>query len=126
VHAYPTWLDGGALRREVLDPLGPGGAGLYLPSLRDPLTNRATREPYQHAPGGAVVIVAGELLLGRELPFDLTIHLAVTPAARARRTDRAVAWTLPALDAYDADSDPANRADIAIRYDDPEHPAIST
>jgi len=36
------WLDVAAMRRELLDPLGPGGDGRYLPSLRDPVSNRAT------------------------------------------------------------------------------------
>jgi hypothetical protein len=125
VDSYLGWLDSAALRREVLDPLGAGGSGRYLPSLRDPATNRATREPARPATAGTIVLVAGELLLGLGLPFDVTIHLAVSPAARWRRTAPAAAWTLEALDRYDAEVRPADIADIAIRYDDPAHPAIS-
>ena len=119
------WLDGAALVREVLAPLGPGGSGEFLPTLRDPVTNRATREPRRVAATGTVVIVSGELLLGRDLPFDVTIHLAVGAAARARRTPDDWAWTLPALDDYDRAVDPAGIADIVVRLDDPRHPAIS-
>jgi hypothetical protein len=119
------WLDTAALRREVLDPLGPGGSGVYLPSLRDPRTNRSTRAAREAVPRRAVVIVSGELLLGRDLPFDRTIHLAVTPATRARRTPAEWAWMLPAFDAYDDEIDPVANADVVVRLDDPRHPAIS-
>lgn len=123
--SYPYWIDTGALRREVLAPLGPGGSGEYLPSLRDPATNRATREPRRTAPYGCVLVVSGELLLGRGLPFDVTIHLAVGGGARARRTAAEWAWTLPAFDAYDRDVDPVGTSDVVVRLDDPRHPALS-
>lgn len=119
------WLDAAALRREVLDPLGAGGTGRYLPSLRDPATNRATREPARTAAPGTVLLVSGELLLGLGLPFDRTVHLAVSRAARARRMPTEWAWTLPAFDDYDRDVDPLGQADVVIRFDDPRHPAIS-
>src|SRR5438105_7858868 len=44
VDSYLDWLDAAALHREVLAPLGPGGTGRFVPSLRDVATNRATRE----------------------------------------------------------------------------------
>jgi hypothetical protein len=119
------WLDAAALRREVLDPLGPGGSGAYLPSLRDPATNRVTRAPGRTVRSGTVLVVSGELLLGRCLPFDVTIHLAMSAAARARRTRAEWAWTLAAFEAYDRETDPVAIADVVIRYDDPAHPAIS-
>ncbi|HEY3715736.1 MAG TPA: hypothetical protein VGL39_14520 [Jatrophihabitantaceae bacterium] len=119
------WLDVAALRREVLGPLGPGGSGGYLPTLRDPTTNRTTREPRRVAAPGSIVIVSGELLLGRDLPFDVAIHLAVGAAARARRTPEEWAWTLPAFEDYNRDVDPLGTADVVVRLDDPRHPAIS-
>jgi hypothetical protein len=125
VESYRDWLDGDALRREVLAPLGRGGSGEYVPSLRDPVTNRATREPRRTAAYGSVLIVSGALLLGRELPFDVTIHLAVGAAARARRTPAECAWTLSAFDAYDRDVDPVGTSDVVVRLDDPAHPAVS-
>jgi hypothetical protein len=125
VESYHDWLDAAALRREVLAPLGPDGSGEYLPSLRDPVTNRATREPHRTAAYGAVLVVSGELLLGRGLPFDVTIHLAVGAAARARRSAPDRAWTLPAFDAYDRDVDAVGTADVVVRLDDARHPAIS-
>lgn len=125
VDSYEHWLDAAALRREVLAPLGPDGSGEYVPSLRDPATNRATRDPRRTAPYGSILIVSGELLLGQNLPFDVTIHLAVGAAARARRTAPEWAWTLPAFDAYDRAVDPVGTADVVVRLDDPRHPAIS-
>lgn len=122
VESYRTWLDTGALRREALDAVVEGGE--YLPSLRDPATNRSTRERPRAAPPGTVVIVAGELLLGLGLPFELTVHLAMSPAARARHTAVDDAWTLPAFDDYDADVEPSEAADIVVRMDDARHPAV--
>jgi hypothetical protein len=123
--SYLQWLDAAALRREVLEPLGPGGSGLFLPSLRDPLTNRATRVPSVAAAPGAVVIVAGPLLLGRDLPFDLTVHLALSSGALERRTETGSSWTLDALASYEADVRPADVADIVVRADDPARLAVS-
>lgn len=123
--AYLDWLDAPALRREVLGPLGAGGNGQYLPSLRDPVTNRATREPPVTAVAGTVVLVAGSFLLGLGLPFDVAIHLAVSPGARARGTDPELAWTLPAFDRYDDEVQPVTYADAVVRIDDPHHPAVA-
>lgn len=124
VDAYLGWLDVDALRREVLAPLGADGSGSYLPSLRDPLTNRTTREPARTAQPGTVVIVSGGLLLGHCLPFDVTIHLAMSAAARARRTPAEQAWTLPAFDRYAAEAAPEAQANVVVRMNDPKHPAI--
>jgi hypothetical protein len=125
VDAYADWLDAAALDREVLVPLGPGGTGRYLPSLIDPASNRATRVPALVAAAGTVVIVAGELLLGRGLAADVTIHLAVSAAARRRITPANLAWTLPAFDRYDDQVRPTAVADVVVRYDDPAHPAVA-
>jgi hypothetical protein len=122
---YQGWLDAESLRREVLDPLAES-PGRFLPSLRDPATNRSTRADYQTLAAPAVVIVAGELLLGRGLPFDHTIHLAVSPAARRRRTATDRQWTLPALDRYDAEVVPADIADVLVTWNDPQRPAVRT
>ena len=118
------WLDTGALTREVLDPLGPGGSAEFLPALRDPVSNRSRRDPYRTAAPDEVVLVAGELLLGAGLTFDTTIHLSLSSAARARRTAPDDAWTLPAHDRYDVEVDPAETADIVIGWNDRAHPAL--
>lgn len=122
---YDDWLDTGGLRREVLDPLGPGGSGRYLPTLWDARADRATRAGYRTAPAGAVLLLDGALLLGRGLPVDLTVHMRLSPAALARRTPAADRWTLPAFARYSAEVEPESVADIVIRADDPRHPALS-
>lgn len=115
VESYRSWLDTEALRREVLLPAVE--AGSYLPSLRDPETDRSTRESPRPIAPDTVLIVSGSLLLGLGLPFDHTIHLLMSPSARARRTRPDVAWTLPAYDEYDSTVAPAEVADVAIRVD---------
>lgn len=119
--SYPAWLDTDALRREVLDS---AVAGRYLPSLRDPNTNRSTREAARPVPDRAILLVSGAFLLGAGLPFDRTIHLALSAATRRRRTEPAEHWTLPAFERYDAEVRPADVADLVIKLDDPRHPAI--
>jgi len=122
VESYLTgWLDADALQREVLVPVL---AGSYLPSLRDPLSNRSTREAARSLGTGGVLIVSGSLLLGHSLPFDLTVHLHLSSGALRRRTPADEAWTLPAYAQYDAAVAPARSADLVIKVDDPRHPAV--
>ncbi|WP_328953333.1 uridine kinase [Kitasatospora purpeofusca] len=121
---HDLWLDDGALLREVLDPLEPGGSGRVLPSLRDPVTDRATRAPYTELPPGGVLLLDGALLLGRWLPLELTVHLALSPAALERRTPPEDRWTLPAFARYATETVPAEAADLTVRFDDPRHPAL--
>lgn len=131
---YDRWLDEAGLRREVLDRLGPAGGGRIppagarpaqiLPALWDAARDRATRAAYVPVPPGGVVLVSGALLLGGALPFDLTVHLALSPAALARRTPPAEQWTLPAFARYAEEVAPETFADIVVRVDDPRRPAL--
>jgi hypothetical protein len=121
---YLGWLDEAGLRREVLDPAGPGGSGRIVTRLWDARTDRATREPYRELPRNVVVIVSGPLLLGAGLPFDVTVHLHLSAAALDRRTEAAQRWTLPAFARYGEEVDPAAFADVVVRMDDPRHPAM--
>ena len=123
VESYLTgWLDAGALSREVLEPVVASGS--YLPSLRDPATNRSTREaPRTLGPDG-VLLVSGSVLLGHSLPFDLSVHLQLSAPALARRTPDDLGWTLPAYAAYDASVRPGEVADLVVKLDDPRHPAV--
>ena len=122
--SYYDWLDAEGLRREVLDPLGPDGSGRFLPSLWDPVTDRATRAEYVQAPERAIVLVDGPLLLGRGLPFDVVVHVLVGPGALARRTPAEEGWTLPAYRRYDEEVRPGAIADVVVRTDDQQHPAL--
>ncbi|MER7763994.1 uridine kinase [Streptomyces sp. NPDC097619] len=119
------WYDVPALWREVFGPLEEGGSGRVLPDLWDPATDRATRSPAVPLPPGGVLLVHGPMLLKHWFPFDLTVHLALSPGALARRTEPGLRWTLPAFERYEAETGPAGAADVLVRADDPRHPAWS-
>jgi hypothetical protein len=121
---YTDWLDSRALAREVLDPLGPGGSGEYLPVLWDLDRDRAARLPRRPLPRGGVLLVPGAFLQGLGLAFDVVVHLRVAPAARRRRTPPEQAWQLPAYDRYDEEVDPAGLADAVVLADSADHPAL--
>jgi hypothetical protein len=120
---YESWFDLPALRREVLGPLETDGR--ILPDLWDPVTDRATRSPYVEVPPLGVLLLHGPLLLGAGLAVDYSVHLLMTPAALRRRTDPDLRWTLPAYERYADEVSPADWADMVIRSDDPDHPAVS-
>ncbi|MFJ5677291.1 uridine kinase [Streptomyces sp. NPDC093097] len=122
---HDEWFDRQALWREVFQPLEPGGTGRVLPDLRDPVTDRATRSAYAELPPGGVLLLHGPLLLGHGFPFDLTVHLKLSPAALARRTPKDQRWTLPAFARYEAETRPEEAADVVVRADDPRRPAWS-
>ncbi|MBD8078428.1 uridine kinase [Cellulosimicrobium arenosum] len=117
-------IDVSGLNREVLDAVGPGGSGRYLPSLRDPVTDRATRAGYVEAEPGLVVVLAGSLALGRGLATDLAVHLAVRPATLERRTAPDDAWSLAAYARYEQETRPQEVADVVVRVDDARRPAM--
>lgn len=121
---YDDWLDVGGLVREVLAPLAPGGTGRVLPSLWDSALDRAARAQYLDLPAGGVLLLDGTLLLGRGLPFDLTVHLSLSAGALARRTAQDQAWTLPAYARYHEQARPLRTADLVVKVDDPRHPAL--
>ncbi len=121
---YTDWLDAGALTREVLAPVGPGGAGDYLPVLWDLERDRAARARPLAMPPGGVLLVPGALLQGVGLPFDVVVHLRMTPAARRRRTPSDQAWELPAFDRYDDEVDPVALADAVVLADHADRPAL--
>ncbi|MCI3929910.1 uridine kinase [Streptomyces sp. AN091965] len=120
---YSGWFDTGALWREVFGPLDPGGTGRILPDLWDPAADRATRSPYVQLPPGGLLLLHGPLLLGHWFPFDLTVHVRLSPGALHRRTVPEEQWTLPAFERYEAERDPTAAADVTVRADDPRHPA---
>lgn len=122
---YDGWFDTGALWREVFGPLEAGGDGRVLPDLLDPVTDRATRSSYVQLPPGGFLLLHGPLLLRHWFPFDLTVHLLLSPGALRRRTPQASHWTLPAFERYVRETDPAGTADVLVRADDPRRPAWS-
>jgi hypothetical protein len=121
---YTDWLDAGALTREVLAPVGPGGSGQYLPVLWDVDRDRAARARPRPAPADGVLLVPGALLQGIGLPFDVVVHLRMSAAARRRLTPPEQAWELPAFDRYDHEVEPAGLADAVVLADHPDRPAL--
>ncbi|TMR33407.1 uridine kinase [Nonomuraea zeae] len=121
---YEDWLDAKALRREVLEPLDPGGSGQVLRALWDSRVDRAYRLPYQELPAGGVVVVDGTLLLGRGLAFELSAHVWLSPGALARGTPADERWRLPAYERYEREVRPQRAADVVVRADHPDRLAV--
>jgi len=117
-----TWIDVGGLNREVLRSVV--DRGRWLPSLRDPDTGRSTRASYRDAPPGTVALLDGSLAVGRGLDVDLVVHLALSPATETRRTDLTDAWQLAAYGRYRREAAPERRADVVVRLDHPDRPAL--
>ncbi|MFI2361363.1 uridine kinase [Promicromonospora sp. NPDC019610] len=114
------WIDVAALNREVLTRVVERGE--YLPSLRDPDTDRATRAGYVAAGPGTVMVLDGALAIGRGLDVDVAVHLAIKPATLRRRTPPDEEWAVPAYERYDREI--AGVPDLLVRVDHPEHPAL--
>jgi hypothetical protein len=124
---YERWYDHLALRREVLDPLGPDGDLTWLPSLWDAERDRATRAAREPAAAGSVLVVDGTFLLRWETAdaLDVGVLLLAGDAALARR--------LPADDVervtgawrrYLEETWPDQRADVVVRAEHPDRPAV--
>jgi hypothetical protein len=122
---YDLWYDTGALRREVFAPLDPGGDGRVLPDLRAPSTDLPTRSPRVRLPPGGAMLLHGPFLLGRGLPFDLSVHLGLSAGALGRLTAEDEHWRLPAFARYEDEVAPQQAADVFVRADKPQHPAWS-
>lgn len=128
---YRLWYDMPALHREVLDPLGPDGASgraTWLPRLRDVRTDRALRDPPRPRVPGTVLVLDGRFLLRDDVRggLDVVAHLDVSPAARRRRVEPAeAARLLPAWQTYLNDVCPQARADLTVRFDHPDRPALT-
>jgi len=132
--AWERWYDDAGLRREVLDPLGPGGAMTWVETLWDAGADRASRAPRRPAAPGTVVVLDGRFLLRWELAdaIDLAVHLQTSAAAQARRTpdEPERLRLLPSWQRYLDETDPMGRvlsgsvAGVVVRYEDPRRPAL--
>jgi hypothetical protein len=118
---YERWVDLGTLNREVL-----AHPDRVLPTFWNPQTDRATRAQYVELGPDGVVVLSGDLLLGAGLELDFAVYLQMSLAALARRLPAESAWTLPAYQRYAAEVEPERFANVVVRVNDPNHPAIVT
>ncbi|GAB2517913.1 nucleoside/nucleotide kinase family protein [Nocardia heshunensis] len=114
------WFDYAAVNREVLKSLR--DSGRFLPALWDERADRSARARVRQALPDTVVFLAGPMLLGRGLDFDLTVALRMSEGALRRRTDPAEMFTVDGLLEYQRghDQDP----DLLVAWDHPDRPAV--
>ncbi|WAC55278.1 hypothetical protein [Gordonia sp. SL306] len=114
------WFDHQALDREVVSALRV--AGRWLPRLWDAEQDRSFRDRRQDAAPDQVLILAGPMLVGRDLDVDLTIRLRMSEATLRRISPPDTAWTIEPILRY---SEASGDADIEVRYDHPDRPAVA-
>lgn len=137
---YRDSFDYGALRRVLLDPLGPDGDRHYQPAVYNWHADTALSQPVTMAPADAVLLLEGVFLLRPELTgqWDLRVFVSVAfeeTLDRARVRDLARLGSIadverrfrdryiPAQELYFAEARPADRADIVVHNDHPKQPA---
>ncbi len=111
------WLDADALEREVLTRTDD-----YLPALWDAERDRSARRTREPVPARAVLLVDGLFLLGRGLTAQASVHVALTPAALARRG--IPPWQVVAFSTYERELRPSEQCDALVRAEDPLRPAL--
>jgi uridine kinase len=139
---YHDTTDYAALRREVLDPLGPGGTRSYRVATFDFRTEQPVESPTQVAPADAVLLLDGVFLLRPELAdaWDFRIFVRASFATtldRATRrdgylfgsveaiTDRYVKRYIPGQRIYLHSARPEDSADVIVINDDPASPQLA-
>ncbi|NRQ31753.1 uridylate kinase [Nonomuraea sp. NN258] len=135
--------DHAALRRVLLDPLGPGGDRRFQHAVYDRDTDAPASPPAATAPANAVLLFDGVFLLRPELidrwdlsifvsvPFERTVDRArergTAPAGSAAGTAEIErSWRdryIPSQRLYFATVRPAERADIIVHNDRLQRPS---
>ncbi|MEW2429223.1 cytidylate kinase family protein [Micromonospora sp. NPDC047644] len=139
---YHDTHDYQALRRVLLDPLGPGGDRRFQPAVYDRATDAVLSPPVVTAPADAVLVFDGVFLLRPELvdrwelrvfvstAFDKTVDRAVVRERRAStRADIERRWReryIPSQQLYLATARPTQHADIVVHNDEPQRPVWKT
>jgi len=138
---YEDARDYAAMRRALLDSLGPGGSGRYRTGLFDLETDRPARAPLAMAGTDAILIVEGTFLQRPEFDgaWDVVIFLDIDPELSLARglsrdstalggPEAAAALYreryLPAWAMYAAACRPEERADVVIDHRDFQKPEI--
>jgi len=138
---YEDAYDFAALRRELLEPLGPDGDRRYRTRVIDLASDEAVDDPAVRASERAVLVVDGSFLQRPEVAdtWDVVVFLATSFAvAEARGVARdtpAFGSSEAATDMYRvryhaaqhrylAEVDPERRAEIVVACDDPGTPVV--
>jgi uridine kinase len=136
---YRHTFDLGALRRELLDPLGPGGSLHYRTRILDPVSGEPVEQPRLEAAREAIVVVSGPFLLRQELRdrWDVAVWVQVDfDVARARGAERDRGSFGPEVDElyrntyhaaqqhYLEEERPADHAEVVFHNDDVDHPVV--
>ncbi|GIF78513.1 AAA family ATPase [Asanoa siamensis] len=135
---YLDTHDHAALKRILLDPLGPGGDRHYRHAVYDRAADAVASPAVATAPEDAVLVFDGVFLLRPELVDHWDLRVFVSTALektvdRAVVRERAVAsradverrWRqryLPAQQLYVDRVRPAERAHVVVHNDDPRRP----
>jgi uridine kinase len=118
------WVDGAALRRELIDPVVATGTN-YITRLRDPDSGRSIRQQPETGSAGAILLLDGPFLLATDLPLGAVVGLAVSPGRLRRALPADRAWWAGAVEHYQQQYAPVERADVVLSYDHESAPAAS-
>ena len=138
---YEDSFDHDALRRALLEPLGPGGDRTFRLATFDYRTDATVSAPASVAPDDAILLFDGVFLQrpGLREQFDLCVFLEVSSDVAMRRAldrDRALLGSreeverryrtryLPGQRLYVEAVRPHERADVVVRNDDPAAPLL--
>lgn len=138
---YADSFDLPALRRLLLDPLGPGGSRIIQTSLFDYRVDYAQESPAFEAAPDAILLFDGVFMLRPELApcWDYVIFVHVSFEEVLRRAvvrdqdlfgnpqaviDRYKMRYIPAQQAYLAQCQPDERADAVVYNEHPDSPEI--
>lgn len=130
-----------AIRRCILDPLGPGGTGEYIPAVFDFRTDSQVEPQPARAPSDAILLFDGVMLLREELcghwDYRIFVHVDThTSAERSARRDAQRHGTdsaarsayldryMPGQQYYLRQARPHHRADVVVINDYPHMPAL--
>ena len=135
-------FDYSAVRKNVLQPLGPGGDRRYAPEIYDHHRGEARTVEFKEAPEEAFLLFEGVMLFRKELVefFDFRILIMCSTRVileRAKVRDLAHFGDMetllekyqkrfiPGQKKYLSENQPAQFADLIFFNDDPDFPSLS-
>jgi uridine kinase len=132
---YADAFDYAALRRELLEPLGPGGSRRYRAAVFDLARDEPLPVEWHVASPDAVLLCDGVFLHRPELEgcWDLTVFVAVDLGIAVERAiardgeamrERYARRYVPAQRRYLAEVRPEERADVVVDNTDPARPRL--